>query len=599
MRGEIVSGFVAVVSVEPGRRVETGEVEALARAYETLRGSSPRTLAKAGWFGQAIVFSDPARPHTALVQDASGWAAKVGVPHGFTTPGETRPDELDGQWALLAYRSATDELSLSVDPTGQQPAYIARAGGRVYVSTSLLALAKHLDASPSVPGILSFLRLGFQFGAATAWEGIERLDPATEVQLRADGLSQRTYWRPEPDVALMAMHMRDATEHAAGIIVDACRGKWHGHAPLMTDLTGGYDSRMMNAALDQAGVSFDTNTAGEQTQPDVIVAQEVARAAGWSWRRFGLPPDWADSCEPWVDAALAWGDGHLQVLQLAGVLRMHEDRSQTHQRVFMGGGFETFRGHSWVQQPFSAGRSNTIDMRKWVDFRCLGNLDLSVFRSDPSQAVRSDVTDRLHRYVEPWKGHLNTVQLDVLDSLFATAHYGAYAGAARGMLDLEVPGFLRPIWTAAFSIHPSQRRFRRMQRHLLEHLRADVARIRTAGGGPAQPVRVTNAHLFASGVTETVFRSVRKKLEIATGKPLRAATSVGVQRQTAARVATVRSLGLDDAGGRASMRSARLFDPERLGQMCDNAGALPPVQAATLARILTVEMALRACDAEL
>jgi hypothetical protein len=263
----------------------------------------------------------------------------------------------------------------------------------------------------------------------------------------------------------------------------------------------------------------------------------------------------------------------------------------------IGGGWETFRDHSWMQQQFSGGRSDTVDWGSLVGFRCLSAMDLAVFKDDPSEMVRSNETERLKRYMAPWRGELNTVQLDVVDLLMSTGHFGAYASAARGVITAEVPGYLRPIWSTAFSLPPRMRRLHRMQRHLLAHLRPDLARIPTDAGVPAEPVRLRNVHQFVPGLAERGYRMGRKRVEMKLRKSLRSGVPVGVRRQAAARVATVRRLGLDCARGRAEMRLGPLLNLEHVGRLCDGARDLGGTQSETLARIVTAEMALRAADA--
>ena len=73
--------------------------------------------------------------------------------------------------------------------------YVAERSGRTYVSTSALALARHLRAAPSLLGIAGFLRSGYQFGAATAWTGVSRLEPGTVLRCAETGVHLETYWR--------------------------------------------------------------------------------------------------------------------------------------------------------------------------------------------------------------------------------------------------------------------------------------------------------------------------------------------------------------------------------------------------------------------
>ena len=69
--------------------------------------------------------------------------------------------------------------------------------------------------------------------------------------------------------------------------------------------------------------------------------------------------------------------------------------------------------------------------------------------------------------------------------------------------------------------------------------------------------------------------------------------------QRAALVAAVRRLGLDDAANVGAIRSAPRYDVTRVAAMFAGAPGLLPRSAEMLARVLTTETALEACDARL
>src|SRR4029077_15897353 len=172
----------------------------------------------------------------------------------------------------------------------------------------------------------------------------------------------------------------DAVEHCLSVAAETYRTTYPPGAPrAWADLTGGGDSRLMTALLHRAGVDFIVNTVGGTRDPDVRVAARVASAAGCDWQRFDLPGSWREIMPGLVPLAVAWGDCHLDALQLCDVLWGHLAKAQLHTRLFIGGGGEHFRDRAWQQEFFNGGRGRAGQFDNYVDMRLLQPLDTRVF----------------------------------------------------------------------------------------------------------------------------------------------------------------------------------------------------------------------------
>src|SRR2546422_5957386 len=155
--------MVGIISDRRGEAVPRSNVDQLASAYESLRGIGSRESAAAGHFARLTRITEPTRGPGECVQlgPDSSWRPCSGTPHDWGSDGRTRLENLDGQFAWAAYDVDNDELSVATDPFGMQAVFIARRNGTTYVSTSALALAKHLRARPSRLGVATFLRAGY------------------------------------------------------------------------------------------------------------------------------------------------------------------------------------------------------------------------------------------------------------------------------------------------------------------------------------------------------------------------------------------------------------------------------------------------------
>lgn len=593
-----MSGVVGIVSHRRDTSVTPAEVDALASAYESLRGVGARKAAYAEGFGRVIGIS-AGTDTTSFCSPDSSWTILCGTPHDPSESEDTELEALDGQFVWTSYDATRKVLSVATDPFGMQALYLAERSGKTYLSTSALALAKHLRARPSRLGLAMFLRAGYQFGSLTNWEGIERLDPGTCVSFTALGPRRRVYWRPSIDERVTRLGLAEAAEHCRSVATRTFRSYLQGRPRAWADLTGGYDSRLLVLLLAESGVDFLTNTVGQEHDPDVQIAAQASSVAGWDWRRFDIPSDWRETLPKMIPHAVAWGDGHLDAVQLAEVLWGHREKARAHPSLVGGGGGEHFRSYAWQQEFLRGGRSNRVNLDNWIDMLMLKPVNTAVFAHDPTAEVRESLRARMAAHAEPYSSHLNTAQLDVLYAYKCTGHFGAYASAASGALTYELPFYLKPVFTAAFSTSYRHRNGHRLMRQMIEALDPRVAALATMKGGPAQRPRLSNLHRFIPYYRMLGRKAVTKLSERMISRPLLLPPPVPHSVRAKALGGFVDGFEEGRPLQAKDMRCAQLFKRDALNDLLSRAGEPGLKDAALLGRILTVELALRAADAAL
>lgn len=588
-----MSGFVAIVAHAPKARVADDELTALVADYQRLRGpGTVRTEAVGDWARVAAI--DGGAPLGADRREES-WCLAVGEMHATsgTGSGSFAPlSDLDGQFAAIRFVGGSDRLEVITDPFGMQDVYVATRGSSTYVSTSALVLASHLDSAPELLGMELFLRAGVQFGPLTHWRGVERVAPATVLNFRSGRAVGRTvYWTPEVDERMRAMSLRDTIDRCAEIGIDVLRSRMESGDPISADLTGGFDSRMVTALLDRAGVPFQAMTVAEEPV-DARLAQAVAQVAGWTCVAQAMPVGW-EITEASAARALGWGDGRLEILNLTEVLWRQEDRSPFSRRVVTGGGGENFGPSPWMQELWRAGRSTTVNYDNLMNMRVFLPLDVSVLREDPRRNAEAYAREVLARRAAPLRSELNTTQLDVIHAYREVGHFGAYRSAGEAHVSAQLPCYYRDFWSAAFSANHKWRNGHRLHRGIIERLHPAVAAVETQRGGPAALLHWNNAARFVpyhAGLARTAVRKLRR----------RPGGSSGMRPSAAAAYRdAVRRLHSDGLLVPGSMRSASLFDGPALTRAVEQAERGFTQDAAMIGRIVTLELALRAVDASL
>jgi len=594
-----MSALIGIVCNRRDMRVTDAELDELCATYESLRGPFPHTTMAAGGFARVRRLGSA--PHErAVAATAPSWTLYTGTVHAPNAGGATELQDADGQFAWCAYDAPRDELVLASDPFGMQALYIAERNDKTYFATSALALAKHLRARPSALGLEVFLRAGYQFGARTIWEGIERLDPATRIVFGGQGTRRDTYWRPSVDEDITRLDLAETVDRCRTVARETFRSYYsRAESRPWADLTGGYDSRISTLLLSDAGVDFVTNTIGSAESEDVAIASEVARTAGWDWRRFDIPATWSELLPRLVRDAAAWGDCHLDAVQLAEVMWGHAEKARTNCALLSGGGGEHLRNYAWQQEFLRGGHSTVVNLDNWVDMLMLKPISTAAFANDPTPTVREDLRQRVATAAAPYSSHLNTVQLDMMYAYKSTGHFGAYLSAARATVAVELPYYLKRVFSVAFSTSFRHRNAHRLMQHLIVALDPRLAAITTTKGGPAEPLRVGNIHRFVPYFARISRKAVTKLSEKAISRPL----LLPAPRLDATRSRARRALVDTFDDGRPlradTMRCARLFKRDALEGLLSRAGDADFSDSALLGRILTAELALRMVDAGL
>jgi hypothetical protein len=588
-----MTGLVAIVAHDRADAIDERDLAGLVEAYSALRGEQAVEQVAAGAFARAAVLGAPAPWSLAIEHAGESWAAISGTPYATDGVIAAALGDLDGQFALVSHVAESGEVVVATDPFAMQALYVAERGGRTYVSTSSLALARHLRATPSRADFAAFLRAGYHFGTQTFWEGVERLDPGTAIVFRPDGRERQAYWRPERDPEIAGLDFESAVDRNIQIALDTYRRRLAGRPRAWADLTGGYDTRLLALLLDGAGVEFDTDTRGDPEGADRRIAHRLAQVTGWRLLDLTVPPDWSETLPGIMPTAAAWADGTLEVLELSWVLAAHERLAREHLPLLIGGGGEHFRGFAWRQEFLQGGKSTRVNWDNWLDMRMLHPMDVGLFRSDPTADVREDMKRRMQAWVEPYSHELNTTQLDVLYAYKVTGHFGTYRSADSAFLHAELPFYFRPIFTAAFSTSHRHRDHHRLMRHMIARLDRRAAAVATSTGGPAEPWRPTNLHRFVPYYTQIGRKAVNKVSQRALNRPLLPVRNEAWWSPPDARRAAVAALGEGD------LRSGALYDERALAALLGGAGDPRFAETTVLGRVLTAELALRATDASL
>jgi asparagine synthase (glutamine-hydrolysing) len=199
--------------------------------------------------------------------------------------------ELNGDFGLVVYDRTAGTVSLVTDRVATRPFFLARPdGGRLVFSSQLQALPLHPDVNPEfeAPHLQEYFQLRRVLGVETPLSGVREVPPGSiaTVDLADGSLSVDTYWRPsyEPVDEDFETYLDRFTDTFQTVVQEWTRDDLD-YGIL---LSGGSDSRLVQAAMDQPVTAFHI---ADWMSREANVASEAADTAGDEFHLLQRDPD--------------------------------------------------------------------------------------------------------------------------------------------------------------------------------------------------------------------------------------------------------------------------------------------------------------------
>jgi hypothetical protein len=182
-----------------------------------------------------------------------------------------------------------------------------------------------------------------------------------------------------------------------------------------------------------------------------------------------------------------------------------------------------------------------------------------------------------------------------------TGHFGNYGSSAAAFVDREDPFFSRRMYSFAISTNYRHRKGHRFMRRLTERINPLVASLEMyPWRGPAEPIRIRNAHRFIPYYTDLGRRAANKVSRKVTGRLIFPGKPEDSRAHSAASSLLQYARESHSGGLRLSeLRTGSLYESTRLKHFLESAEH-PTFRGSTLlGRFLTAELALDLADSDL
>lgn len=187
------------------------------------------------------------------------------IVHGYRHWGDDVLSHLNGMFGLAIWDTRRRRLMLARDRMGIKIVYYAVHSGRLLFGSEIRPILAAIPGSPTIDplAIRSFLRYRYIPSPSTLLKGIQRLPPGTRLIVEQGQSPKLEHWwnfRPQPFDPMPSD--QDAEKELLQLYTKAVRRHLISDVPVGLLLSGGLDSALLLALMQECGGSWETFTVG-------------------------------------------------------------------------------------------------------------------------------------------------------------------------------------------------------------------------------------------------------------------------------------------------------------------------------------------------
>jgi hypothetical protein len=404
----------------------------------------------------------------------------------------------EGAFALAAWDARKRQGWTVNDQVSMLNLYYGEYDTGLYVSTNATSLARALGLGLDPCGVQELLARDVLLAPTTMFAGLRRVNIGEHVRYREGVLSHGKHWHGyEPEVGYR--NVREAAEAAVAVAVDRIARYATSAGPVISDLTGGLDSRLLISAAHAADVEPAVTVNGPPDSQDVWIAHQVADAMRWDMRYFDTQSLWPAELTPEVRRELLYRtNGELPFTEAYFHLLSRPQLAQDFNLHLSGSGGELLRYHPWSQEFFGIGQRRLANTERVLDYRFLTNVPPpSLFSQNWLPTFRAGLKSRIEAICREQPGTRTTQQLDAVHIWKLTSHSSLYTSAVYNWLPSVAPLLSAGLVKVAIAMPWKMRLTSQLERQMIYASSPRAAEIVTSYGATAKPTSLRDFHLTA------------------------------------------------------------------------------------------------------
>jgi hypothetical protein len=416
-------------------------------------------------------------------QDGSGWIVVKGVVFDvhsktatvdleqlldqFLAEGPGDLNRYEGTFALAAWDARKAQGWAVNDQASILNLYYGEHDGGLYVATHALTLARALGLHLDPYGLLEFLMRAVSFAPSTLFAGLQRVNVGEHIHYRAGKLSRGRHWYGYAPQARYR-DVDEAAQAAAAIVVDRLSRYAAVASPVISDLTGGLDTRLLASAADATGLDLSVTVNGLPESEDVRIAHQVAELLGFEIRYFDTGAIWTVDITPDLRQELTYRtSGELPFTEIYHHWLTRPSLGKDFNLLTIGTGGDFCRPFSW---------EGSWKMKRRA-FAVVRLPPPRLFAYDSISCFYSRFLPRIEAVEREQPGASLTQRLDAAFIWKMTSHCALYLSAMHNWLPSTAPLMTGGALKTAIAMPWTMRVARQLQRHIICQLSPRAAKV--------------------------------------------------------------------------------------------------------------------------
>jgi asparagine synthase (glutamine-hydrolysing) len=350
------------------------------------------------------------------------------IVHGFKQWGEGVLNRLNGMFGLAIWDVRKRRLVVARDPFGIKLIYYRVGNGSVHFASEIRGVLAGIEKAPEIDpdAVNLFLRYRYTPSPYTVFKGVQKLAPGTMISVEPGSFRVSRWYKYKPEPFVPRKSEADAREELTAIYERALKRHLLSDVPVGLLLSGGVDSALLLALMNQNGAAWRTYTIGYGSSfadDELSDAADTARRFGGNHTSIQIDQRTFEDALPRIVSSLEEPVASSSIIPMYFV----SERARQDVKVALTGQgpdelFGGYRRHLGVRYGAAWGR-----LPHWMRTSISAAISALPRNETLKRGVYAlDVAPRLQRYQQV----LSIIPGEQIDGLFRDGIIGAHAGDA-------------------------------------------------------------------------------------------------------------------------------------------------------------------------
>jgi hypothetical protein len=423
--------------------------------------------------------------------------------------------ELDGTFLLAIYDCKSATLHLVSDRFGNFALHVYYDKAQLVFATQMSTVCAAIGrTSLDEIGLHQFIGIGHTLAGRTQFEGVHRLPSASLLTYTNGQITETQYYRPRYQVSVHASNngalAREFAEYFESSTAMRVRGSLRTPSSLAASLSGGFDSRLVWAALLSLGVtkSVSAFTLGLLESNDMRIANSIAHRLGFRQLPISFTKQFLDETAKHWTSTIRLTEGGLSI-EAATTMQAWQQQQHQYKVLLDGNGGALYRRQFMrsKRQKFSASEPRATTMLSLIKQPLIGS---GLIRKEVEEAILLRSREALEQFFESSES-IGTLS-DQLDHYYTTVlsvnKYALSNNAQLNYLGVHQPLFNNRTYELVQQLPESMRMSNWVHRHVIHLLAPELEAFNIDNQGMWAPYRGFRFMRYPAVVYEKLLNSL-------------------------------------------------------------------------------------------